>query len=60
MYVIRIIRLAIPVEMSVVVYTDLSAKEPHTQGKVVKSGNLESVMVNTLTRNAGHVGSFAL
>ena len=41
--------------VSVVVYSDLSGKEPHRQvgvGRVMTSGSLGGVMVSTLARNA--------
>ena len=44
----------------VVVYTDLSGKEPHIQvgvGRIVTCGSLGAVVVNTLTWNAPGVGS---
>ena len=46
--------------MNVVVYTDLSGKEPHRQvgnDMIVTSGNLDGVMVSTLPWDAKDVGS---
>ena len=48
--------------MSVLVCTDLSGKEPHMHvgvGSVVKSGNLDGVLVSTLAQNAGDACSGA-
>ena len=48
---------------SVVVCTDLSGKDPHRQvamDRVVKSGSLHGVMVNTLAWNVIDVGSIPI
>ena len=47
------------VNVCLVIYTDLSDKEPRRQvgvGRVVISGSLGGLMVNTLARNARAVG----